>query len=232
MPRTRRLAPGGIVFHVLNRGNQRQTIFENAGDYQAFLRVMSQSQRLAPMRVLAYALMPNHWHLVVWPVADGDLARFMQRLTVTHVRRWREHRHSVGQGHLYQGVYKSFPIAEDGHFLQACRYVERNALRAGLAPAAAAWPWASLAQRESGKEAGDDELPLLSPWPVDRPRNWRERVSQPESQKELEAMRWSVLRGRPLGPPAWVAATSRALGLTQTLRERGRPPKPRSGAGE
>ncbi len=236
-----RQAPGGVVFHVLNRGNERRTLFDNAGDYDAFVRVMAQTMRQAPMRLLAYCLMPNHWHLVVWPTAEGDLGRFMQRLTVTHVRRWREHRHAVGLGHLYQGAYKSFPVEQDRHFLVVCRYVERNALRAGLVgkkpqdksskddgsgpERAESWRWSSLWQRHHGLEAGTEELPLLAPWPVACPGNWVERVNRPETAAELKAIRANVQRGRPLGSEAWIAATAERLGLSFTLRPRGRPRK-------
>ncbi|HEX5106647.1 MAG TPA: transposase, partial [Pirellulaceae bacterium] len=116
MPRTARVAPGGYVFHVLNRGNDRRTLFEADGDYLAFLRVLNETAERIPLRILAWCLMPNHWHLVLWPKEDGQLGDFMQRLTTTHVRRWHLYRHSVGCGHLYQGTYKSFPVEQDDHY--------------------------------------------------------------------------------------------------------------------
>ena len=88
MPRNNRIAPGGMVFHVLNRGNARMRIFEKEADYLAFEKVLAQTLGMIPVRLLAYCLMPNHWHLVLWPRQDGELGRFMQRLTITHVRRW------------------------------------------------------------------------------------------------------------------------------------------------
>ena len=149
MPRTARVAPGGYVFHVLNRGNRRCQIFDDDGDYAAFERVLAETLALAPLRLLAYCLMPNHWHLLLWPTADGQLGRFMQRLTVTHARRWHAHRHSEDPGgHLYQGAFKSFPVQDDPHFLTVARYVERNALRAGLVARAQDWrPAVSLSNR-------------------------------------------------------------------------------------
>jgi putative transposase len=96
------------------------------------------------MRLLSYCLMPNHWHLVLWPRADGELSDFGHWLTLTHTQRWHAHYHNVGTGHLYQGRFKSFPVARDEHFLQLCRYVERNPLRAGLVRRAEAWQWGSL----------------------------------------------------------------------------------------
>ena len=130
MPRAARVAPGGVVFHCMNRGNDRSEVFSDDGDYAAFEKAMGEVLAEVPVRLLAYCLMPNHWHLLLLATKDGQLGRFMQRLTVTHVRRWHEHRHSTGRGHVYQGTYKSFPVQEDAHFLKAARYVERNALRA------------------------------------------------------------------------------------------------------
>src|SRR5215510_9306692 len=136
MPRLPRVAAGGVVYHVLNRRVAQLPLFEKDGDYAAFEHILEETIVRTGIRLLAYCLMPNHWHLVLWPREDGDLAAFMQRLTVTHVRRWHAHRHSVGTGHLYQGTYKSFPIQQDEHFLTVCRYIERNPLRAKLVPKA------------------------------------------------------------------------------------------------
>ena len=100
MPRTARVAPGGMVFHVLNRGVPRMQLFEKAADYQAFEQVLRDTLDQSPMRICAYAVMPNHWHLLLWPECDGELTAFMQRLTITHVRRWQEHRGYAGLGHV------------------------------------------------------------------------------------------------------------------------------------
>jgi putative transposase len=212
-----------MVFHVLNRGNDRRTIFEDCGDYEAFLRLLGQTQQVAPMRVLAYCLLSNHWHMVLWPEHDGDLAAFMHRTTTAHVRRWHLHHRSVGRGHLYQGTYKSFPVQEDEHFYSLCRYVERNAQRANLVPRAEKWRWGSLAQ--SLKQQGVEETVELSTWPVPRPRNWVELVNEVQTEAELEALRTSVVRGRPFGQEEWQRRTAKQLGLEFTLRPRGRPRK-------
>jgi putative transposase len=91
MPRTARIAPGGLVFHVMNRGVARMQLFEKPSDYQAFEVVLRETRAETRMRICSYAVMPNHWHLLFWPERDGELAAFMQRLTITHVRRWQEH---------------------------------------------------------------------------------------------------------------------------------------------
>ena len=129
-----------MVFHALNRANARADLFYKPEDYAAFESVLAEARERTGMRVLSYCLMPNHWHLVLWPKQDGDMSRFMGWLTLTHTQRWHAHYQSAGTGHLYQGRFKSFPIQADDHFLTVCRYVERNALRANICALAADWP--------------------------------------------------------------------------------------------
>jgi putative transposase len=214
-----RYAPGGMVFHVLNRGVGRRTLFHKDADFLAFERVVEETLRTCPMRICAYCLLSNHWHFVVWPEFDGQLQAFMQQMTNMHVKRWKEHRHETGYGHLYQGRYKCFPVETDDYFYWVVRYVERNALRANLVPRAECWAWSSL--RRGERE--DPAYPILSPWPLSRPTNWLEIVNQPQTEAELEAVRRGVNRGRPLGGPDWGARTAERLGLESTLRPRGRP---------
>ena len=126
MPRTARVAPGGYVFHVLNRGNGRMNLFHKDADFFAFERILAEGIKRYPVDLLSYCLMTNHWHLVLRPRADDGLGRLMGWVCVTHVRRHHEHYHSRGGGHLYQGRFKSFPVQEDRHFLMLCRYVEAN----------------------------------------------------------------------------------------------------------
>ena len=130
MGRPLRPTSADVVYHVLNRGNARAHIFDKAADYAAFERILAEARERNDMRIMAYCLMRNHWHLVLWPRHDGDLSRFMGWLTLTHTQRWHAHRGTGGTGHVYQGRFKSFPVQADEHFLTVCRYVERNALRA------------------------------------------------------------------------------------------------------
>ena len=223
MPRTARVAPGGMIFHVLNRANNRAPMFEKDQDYLAFLRVMRDTLAKKPMRILSFCLMPNHWHLVLWPQRDGELAAFMQAVTTMHVRRWRLNRHSVGEGHLYQGTYKSFPVQDDDHFLAVCRYVERNALRGNLVERAEHWLWGTLWQRH--QRVSPEDYPAIHEWPLPRPRNWTSLVNRAQTKAELDALRTSVTRGRPFGSDAWQKRTAKRLGLESTFRSRGRPRK-------
>jgi putative transposase len=210
-----------MVQHVLNRGNGRMKLFRKPADYQAFVDLLGESLDRTPgMRLLGWCLMPNHWHLVLWPRGDEDLSAFMRWLSNTHVRRWRQHWHGVGEGHVYQGRYKSFLVQEDAHYLALLRYVESNALRTRLVEKAQDWPWSSLATR-----ASSSGRLLLDAGPLDRPRDWMRRVNQSLAEPALASIRQSVIRGRPLGEERWILRTATRLGLGFTLRPRGRPKK-------
>ena len=78
MPRRARIDIGGLCYHVMNRGNDRRTTFHSNNEYASFLQLVKQARQRVDMRVLAFCLMPNHFHLCVWPTADGDLGKFMQ----------------------------------------------------------------------------------------------------------------------------------------------------------
>jgi len=222
MPRPLRTAPGGLVYHVLNRANGCVNIFDKDADYLAFERILAEVQDRLPMRILAWCLMPNHWHLVLWPTQDGSLSEFVRLVTVTHAQRWHAHRASIGTGHLYQGRFKSFAVQQDAHFLTVCRYVERNALRANLVRRAEEWRWCSLWRMHRGTT---HEPPRLEPWPVPRPRDWIGYVNRPQTAAEIEAVRRCVQRSAPYGEARWVRRTADLLGLECALRPRGRPRK-------
>jgi len=100
-----------VIFHCLNRGNDRRELFADDADYAAFERVLESALQAVPVRLLAYCLMPNHAPLSlskggICCCGPGRTAswRRQQRLTTTHVRRWHTHRHTEGRGHLYQSL--------------------------------------------------------------------------------------------------------------------------------
>jgi REP-associated tyrosine transposase len=218
MPRRPRYATGGYVFHVLNRSVARRTIFETDGDYLAFQKTMEEARQRVPMRLLSFIIMPNHWHMVLWPRDDGDLSEYMRWLSVTHTQRWHAFHETAGTGPLYQGRFKSFPVAEDDHFLALCRYVERNALRAGLVHRAEFWRWSSLWQRHNAR--GEVSLDA---WPVPMPSHWLGYVNSIENERELAAVRLALRRGSPFGDNAWQRHSAERLGLQSTLTPLGRP---------
>ena len=141
MPRAARGLVGGQVYHVLNRGNSRVNVFHKPEDFAAFIDLICEARQRYPVKVLAYCLMTNHFHLVVRPDEGSDLSSWMRWLMTSHVRRY--HRHYGTSGHIWQGRFKSFIVEDDGHLLSVMRYVEGNPVQAQMVKSARDWPWSS-----------------------------------------------------------------------------------------
>jgi len=220
MPRPQRADEAGAIYHALNRGNTRRAVFRKKEDFLAFEKILAEGLDRYEVELLAYQLMPHHWHLVLRPTRDGQMSQLLRWVTGTHTMRYHAHYRRSGKGPIYQGRFKSFPVQDNDHFHGVCRYVERNALRAGLVARAEDWRWGSLWRWLQRVEPTPK---LLSPWPIARLPNWVARVNEPLGEQELEAVRLCLRRGRPLGDARWVKSTANRLGLASTLRPRGRP---------
>jgi len=221
MPRINRIDIGNMAYHVINRANARLQIFDSAKDYQAFEQVLAEAQERIKMRILAYCVMSNHWHLVLYPMRDRDLSRFMEWLTKTHTQRWHAAHNTTGSGHLYQGRYKSYPVQTAEYLKQVCRYVEQNPLKAGMVEQAQNWRWSSLWRREYGNE---QQKKLLTPWPVENDRTayliW---VNTLQQKIQVESIETCITRSRPLGSEVWTHKLTSRFDIESTLRPRGRP---------
>jgi putative transposase len=225
MATTPRTLAGGVIYHVLNRANDRQKIFATPGDYHAFLEAFAEAQQLLPgVSCFSFCVMPNHWHLVLRSGRDDELTEFMHWLTTTHAKRWRAFHRSAGHGHVYQGRFKAFPIQEDGHLLTVCRYVERNPLRAKLVDRAEQWRWSSIGYRMRGINNQKVRI-RLEEWPVRRPHDELQWVNRPFTAGEIEEIRYAVQHGTPFGEPHWMKSTADRLGIQLEARPRGRPPQ-------
>jgi len=218
MPRRPRHATGDLVFHVMNRAVRKITLFERANDYRVFVAVLNKAIERVPLRLLCFAVMPNHWHLVVWPSDNDQLPRFMKWLTGTHARRWNTDRGAAGIGAVYQGRYKAIPVRDDRHFLTVCRYVERNPVKARLVERAADWPWSSASKTD------DPHRPRLNVWPLERPESWSELVDATERPGEFDDLRAAIRASAPFGPDDWSRQAADLLQWPNGLRRPGRPP--------
>ena len=222
MPRMNRLAVGDTIYHVLNRANGRVQIFHTDEDYQHFESLLLEGVALAGMRILAYCIMPNHWHLVLHPHNDGDMSEFMRWVTTTHVRQRRTKTKSVGDGHLYQGTYKSFPIETDHHLHTVIRYAEQNPLRAKLVTQVEDWQWSSLYRRQRNNR---EDQKLLASLPTELPVNYLESVNTILSKDDVEQVRHSIVKGAPYGSTNWIGEMVEKYNLGSTLRSPGKPKK-------
>ena len=217
MPRRALATANDLVLHVHNRSVRRHQLFFDQGDYEAFERVLVQALERVPIPLLAYCVMPNHWHLVVHP-SCGELPRFMHWLTATHAKRWHLAHGSLGTGPVYQNRYGAIPVQTDTHLLTLLRYVERNPLRAKLVRRAEDWRWGSLWRRCNSC----DDLPLAT-WPVPQPVGWLEIVNQAQSDSELKEIQLAVCRGHPVGDNVWTEAIAASFQIPTA--KPGRPKK-------
>ncbi len=225
MPRRLQGKTGGLIFHVMNRGVRKLPLFTGTGDYEAFFQILREAAERVAVRVLAIALMPNHWHLVLWPRADGDLTRYVGWVSLTHACRWQRVHETRGTGPVYQGRFRGIPIQTGIHLLTALRYVERNPVRARLVARADEWPWSSASDLAGALR------PTLHDWPIPRPPEWLELLNEPEPAVALAVLRECVTRSAPYGTEEWRNETALRLGWTTGLRSPGRPYRDACGTG-
>ena len=188
MARGQRIDVGNYVYHVINRANGRATMFHCDKDYNDFEYLLNEIRETFDMRILAYVVMPNHWHLLLYPRKDGDLARALHWLTTSHVRRHHTRNKTIGHGHLYQGSYKSFLIQDDAHLLTVLKYIERNAVCAKLCDSAQEWRWGSAHHRINATK----QRRLLATSPVPLPKDYLQWINDPEPAELLKELRQTV----------------------------------------
>lgn len=222
MPRLARIDIGDQIYHVINRANGRLRIFEKDTDYQLFEDLLQKAQEETSMRILAYTIMSNHWHLVLQPQADGDLGTFMHRLTNAHTRHVRVSTGTIGYGHLYQGRYKSFLVSDDQYLLTLIKYVERNPVRAQMTKNCEDWRWGSAWRRIYGTSL---QQKLLSMPPTPLPENYQAWINTSDTEDNLVTLRQSVNKGVPYGKDSWIDAMVAKFKLETTVRSVGRPRK-------
>jgi putative transposase len=206
----------------INRANGRLQIFNTKEDYQLFEKLLLETKELVDMRILAYTILPNHFHLVLHPKKDGDLTVFMQRVSNTHTRKVHALTKTNGAGHLYQGRYKSFLVESNEYLLTLIKYVERNPVRAKLVQKCEDWQWGSSYRRIHGTVK---EKKLLNILPTDLPSNYRRWINTNEDKKVLESIRGSVSKSIPYGGETWLEKMVAVHNLHSTLRSPGRPKK-------
>jgi len=214
-----RCIPADFVVHVVNRTVARVRIFLDVRDYETFESLLAAGVKRHGTRLLAFCVMPNHFHLVIWSRTDTDVSRFLAWLTSLHAQKWHFDHETSGTGHVYQGRFRSSLVEAERHLLNVIAYVERNASRARLVSDPADWRFGSLWHRLNG---GSRLGSLLHAWPIPMPTDWRAFVSRPESPETLEAIRRAAQAQHPLGSEDWRARVAEALDRQKRARRRPR----------
>ena len=216
-----------LIYHAINRGNNRADVLGPDGERDMFLGDLARTKARYPFALFGYCLMSNHFHLLLKPAPGQSISRILQSLTVAHT--WRHHRRQGTSGHVWQGRFRS-PVIQDGdHLLVVLRYIEANPVRAAMVADPCEYTWSS--HRYHGAGHADPILDSFPEWEQlgrtepERRARWRRKVRGEQPVKELDAVRSSLRSGRPYGAEDWVEVISRRLGIVREPRRRGRPPR-------
>jgi len=217
MTRRARIVVPGVAHHVTQRGNRRAPIFFADGDQDVYRRLLAKQAAKAKVAIWAYCLMPNHVHLVLVPENEAGLSRAVGE---THRRYTNFINARAGwTGHLFQSRFASVAM-DEGHLLNAIRYVSLNPVRAGLAVRAKDWPWSSVRAHLAG--VGDG---LVRVRPVlDRIADFAGFLAAGDGEGAFDALRESETTGRPLGNKDFIEKLEHLLQRPIARRTPGRKP--------
>lgn len=228
MPRKPRFFVPNVPVHVVQRGNNRQAVFFDDGDYRVYLEWLSEAAATHGCAIHAYVLMTNHVHLLMTPVEHRSVSDTLQALGrrfVPYINR------SYGRtGTLWEGRFKANPVQEDAYLLSCYRYIELNPVRAGMVDDPAHYRWSSY-----GANALGEDNPLLHPHPLylalgaddaGRHAAYRELVAAGLGAEHLKRLRACLQTGTPLGNERFREQIEQALNVRVGYSTRGRPKKP------
>ncbi len=225
MARLPRLALPGYPHHLVQRGNNRQAIFADPTDFQRMHGLLVDEARAADVRVHAYVLMDNHFHLLATPAAGDSLARMMQSIGRRYVRHFNARTGRTGT--LWEGRYRCAVLQPEAYLLACMAYLDLNPVRAGRVESPADWAWSS--HRHYLGQASDRLVtphPLywaLGNTPFAREQAYAERVAQGVAPPVAKALVASALHGWALGDEAFLAALQKQTGRRLTQARPGRP---------
>lgn len=140
MARPLRIAYDGAFYHITSRGNERNPIYRDEGDYGRFLEILSELPRRYGVIIHGYVLMGNHYHLLI-ETPKGNITKVMHYLNTTYTGYFNKKYRRVG--HLFQGRYKGFLIEKERYLLSVSRYVHLNPVRARVIQRPEEYKWSS-----------------------------------------------------------------------------------------
>ncbi len=224
MPRTARIVVPDLPYHITQRGNYRQNIFEDDEDRLSYLSWIDDYSKKYKLSIFAYCLMDNHVHFIAIPRKEDSLAKVF---SISHMRYSQYfNKKKNASGHLWQGRFYSC-VLDEGYLLAALRYVERNPVRAGIVRKPWRWKWSS-AGAHVGQGDGVINLENITSLIDTTAEEWKEYIDLDENEEKVEDIRKHTLLGRPLGTKDFIAKLSKKIGRVLNVLPRGRPKKQRS----
>ncbi|MCJ7833101.1 MAG: transposase [Deltaproteobacteria bacterium] len=200
MSRPLRIEYPDAWYHVMNRGRRGVEVFTGPKDYRQFIEIINETARIWKLRIAAYCLMPNHYHLLV-QTPNGNLSRCLRHIDGVYTQRF--NRAHGTDGPLFRGRYKSILVEADSYLLPLVRYIHRNPMRTGLAKTMAGYAWSSHRTYLSSTEIGswfykDFILSMFSRKKQERLRAYRRFVSLEDEEEIIEILgrkKWPAVLG-------------------------------------
>lgn len=229
MGRQLRINIPNLTYHILNRGNNKQIIFHDNSDYEYYLRLIKRYKDKYNLNLYHLSLMPNHVHFQLLFTKEGDLSKFMHRLTVAHT--WYYNKKYETVGHVWQGRFKNPVVDTDEYFLRCGLYIELNAVRAGLVEKPEDWRWSSFNFYAFGKgEPLIEKIIDIDPFYLamaeslkSRQELYRARIGEVMQEEFLKKVKVQFDKGI-YGSEEFVEQMSKKLGVTWN-KKKGRPRK-------
>jgi putative transposase len=206
MARRRRFFEEGFRWHITQRGVNRSVIFKTPSDYHVFLSILRFESECHGFQVHAYTLMRNHVHLLGTPATERSMPKLMQALGRRYIPFY--NRRYTRTGALWEGRYRPALVHDERYWLTCMRYIELNAVRAGVVSDPEKHRWSSYLHHAFG--ASDEILTEhslylnLGATPEARQQAWREFCGNQVSQSELDAIRQAMKRGIVIGEPTFL----------------------------
>lgn len=234
MPRPVRLSAPGYTHHIIQRGNNRQTVFFDDAGRRLFLEWLGEAAQAEGCLLHAYVLMTNHVHLLLTPGDANAIARLMQSLGRRYVGYI--NRAQGRSGTLWEGRYKSTVLDSDPYVLACHRYIESNPVRAGLVARPADHPWSSFRHNAEGRADGlltdHETYRALGVTAKERHAAYRTMFAAALDDTLVETLRDATQRGWVPGSDHFRREIAAQLGRRVDPPQRGRPRKADGEAGK
>lgn len=219
MPRVSRAVAIGHPHHITQRGNYRQTVFAEKGDYVRYLELLADFCPKYDLDIWAYCLMPNHIHMVAVPGRQESLARLFNTVHMLYAQYFNRKRDATG--HLWQGRFFSC-VLDERHLYAAVRYVEMNPVRGGIVPVPQDYPWSSAKAHVTGVH---DPVMSARCFLTETIGDWARYLGTDSDQEAMESVIKATKIGRPCGGDDFVKQMEQCLNRPLTARRPGRPVK-------
>ncbi len=221
MPRTAGIVVSNLPYHITQRGNYRQNVFEDDEDRLSYLSWIDDYSKKYKLSIFAYCLMDNHVHFIAIPREENSLAKVF---SISHMRYSQYfNKKKNASGHLWQGRFYSC-VMDDNYLVTALRYVERNPVRAGIVRKPWQWKWSSAGEHV-GQRKGILDIEKITTLIDTSDEEWKDYIDLAENKEEVENIRKHTLLGRPLGEKDFIVKLGKKLGRVLSVLPRGRPKK-------